>query len=278
MDLSILFKRAGKVAAENSPAILTAIGVTGTLTTAYLAARGAFQAVDALEEAAEVKKAEFLGEALNEVAEAPETEGIALLSPEPLTNWEMFEATWKFYIPAAASAALTVAAIVCAASVQDRRNAALISAYTAVDKGFQEYRSKAADRLGVKKDKEIVDEIAQDAVTKNPPTQHEIMLVSEGNVLCRDMYSGRYFNSDMESIRKTDNDINWAILNEGYASLTDYWDKLGISGTTDSDELGWNHDVRFELEITTTMSENNRPCIAVAFRRAPVPRYYRNTH
>lgn len=272
MDFGILFKRAGKVAAENSPAILTAIGVTGTLTTAYLAAKAGFKSVDVLKEAEEKK--------IEENRDGSELSDEEKRDPNrfQLTKKEQADAVWKLYTPAAASAALTVAAIICAVRVQDRRNAALLSAYTAAEKGFKEYREKTLEKVGKKKEQEVRDEIAQDHVTNNPASKAEIILVSEGSVLCRDEYSGRYFTSDMETIRKAENDINYDILNEGYASLTDFWDKIGISQTSDSDDLGWSSDEKFEIDYSTTLSENNRPCIAITFRNRPVPSFYRNTH
>ncbi len=41
-------KRTEKLVADNSPAILTAWGVTGTLTTAYLTGKASFRAADLL--------------------------------------------------------------------------------------------------------------------------------------------------------------------------------------------------------------------------------------
>jgi hypothetical protein len=270
MDLSTLFKQAGKVAAENSPAILTAVGVTGTLTTAYLAAKAAFRSVDVLKDAEEVKKAEFFGVHKDDEGDIVEVE------PEGLTAKEQAEAVWKLYVPAAMSAAMTVSAIIFAARIQDRRNAALVSAYTFAEKSLQDYRAKTLDKVGKKKEQEIRDEVAQDNVTKNPPKSNEVLIIPEGNVLCRDAYSARYFLSDMESLRKAENDINWEILNDGHASLSDWWHHLGIESTSESDNLGWNQDTKFEVEYTTALTDRDKPCIVATFRPGPVPKFYRN--
>jgi hypothetical protein len=264
MDLSALFQRAGKVAAKNSPAILSAIGVTGTLATAYLAAKGAFEAADKLKEAEQKK-----------LADIPIEETPKYANPDvALTFEEKFNATWKCYIPAAISAAAGITAIIFAAHVQERRHAALLSAYTVVEKSYGEYRAKTVSKVGKTKEQAIRDELAQDRVTNNPPSTKEVILVTEGQVLCQDSFSGRYFNSDMETLRKVENDINWSILNEGYASLSDVWDKLGLNHTTGSDDLGWNTDRQFELKISTTVSEQNRPCFSIEFFPPPFPKYW----
>lgn len=268
MDLSMLFKRAGQVAAENSPAILTALGVSGTLTTAFLAAKAAFASVDVLREAEETKSQEFKGE-------TPEDEDVVNVEPEGLTRKEQAEAVWHLYVPAAICAGMTITAIVCSNRISDKRTAAVAAAYTFAEKNFKEYRDKTVSKIGKKKEQEVRDEVAQDDVRKNPPKKNEVILVSEGSVLCKDAYSGRYFLSDMESIRKAENDINWEILNTGYASLSDFWHLLGVNSTSESDELGWNTDSKFELEYSTALTDDNKPCIVVTFRPGPIPRFYR---
>lgn len=276
MDLSALFKQAGKVAAENSPAILTAIGVSGTLTTAYLAAKAAFTSVDVLREAEETKQAEFLGDALREVEEGPEPQGVQNIKPEPLNRKEQFEAVWHLYVPAAISAGMTITAIVFSNRISDKRTAAVAAAYTFAEKNFKEYREKTVAKMGKKKEQEVRDEVAQEGVTKNPPRNNEVFIIPDGNVLCRDAYSGRYFLSDMEALRKAENDMNWEILNDGYASLSDWFHHLGIETTSESDQLGWNNDTQFELEYSTALTEKNKPCIVVTFRPGPIPRFYRS--
>ena len=89
MDLSALFKHAGKVAAENSPAILTAVGATGVFTTAFLAAKAAFASVDILRDAEAAKRDEPLA--------ADETETSV---SEGLTRKEQVGLVWKLYVPA----------------------------------------------------------------------------------------------------------------------------------------------------------------------------------
>lgn len=260
MDLSVLFKRAGKVAAKNSPAILTAIGVTGTLGAAYLAAKGAFQASEVLTKATEHKKAQ-LGEGFDE-----EVDGA-------LSFEEKFNLTWRLYAPAASCVVLSVTAIICANRIGDRRTAAMASAYSIVEKSYAEYRAKTTEKVGKKKEQEIRDEIAQDRQDANPPSSTTFIVSGKGSTRCFDKWSGQYFTNDMESIRSAVNDFNQLVINSTFASLTELYHMIGVRPTRASDEVGWDTDKLLEVEYSGTLHADGTPCIAIDFRTMPNPRY-----
>ncbi|QNN99522.1 hypothetical protein SEA_TIEDYE_46 [Streptomyces phage TieDye] len=255
MDFSALFQRAGKVAANNSPAILTALGVTGTLTTAYLAAKGAFQAAEVLRKAEE------------EISTPEEAEKFNSIQGKA-------ELTWKVYIPAATCAAMTVTAIICANRASERRAAAMASAYAFVEKSFKEYREKTVKKVGKTKEQAIRDEIVQDRITEHPPSQTVLALAAQqGSVLCWDKWSDRYFVSDMESIRKAVNDFNHELINSTHLSLTEFYHLLGMTPIGNSDDLGWDSNDKLELHYTTALTKNNVPCLAIDFVNRPNHRY-----
>lgn len=264
-DLSALFKRAGQVAAENSPAILTAIGVTGTLSTAYLAAKGALKAAEALKEAEEAKLAEFRGE-------APEDDTSI---PEPLTTQEKFEATWEHFVPAALSAAMTVAAIICSNRISDRRAAAVASAYSVVKESYTEYQNKTAEKVGPKKAAEIKEEVAAEMVRRHPIRTTEIVAPVSGQVLFYDRWSGRYFYNDVETIRGAVNDFNQQLIHDMYMSLNEFWEKINLPSTTCGEHLGWTTDNLLETEITWVTVEGERVAF-VDFKTLPIAKYDRS--
>lgn len=255
MNIGAIVKRAQKAAADNTPTILTALGVTGLVTTAVLTGRASFKA-------AEVMAVQHHKLVDNEF--------------EPLSTFEkvkiVFPDIWKYYVPAVGTGAVTIACIVCANHISTRRTAAIASAYSIAQEGFREYREKVVDKIGEEKEQAVRDEIAQEQVSKNPPPQ--IILSGKGEVLCLDTYSGRYFNSDMETIREAVNDINWQILNDNYAALTDFWEKIGLSRTSESDEMGWNIDAKFEVDYGSAIAEDGRPCITIGFRTIPIRGYF----
>ena len=109
----------------------------------------------------------------------------------------------------------------------------------------------------------------------NPPTAQDVIFAGTGEVLCYDMLTGRYFQSTVEKIKHAENKINHELVHFMSASLTDFYDELGLPPTTYTDSVGWNGvdaDL-FRVVLSTTMSTDNRPCIALDFERAPVPEY-----
>lgn len=254
MDLSRFAHRIAKFAADNSPTLLSAVGVTGALTTAYLTGKASFRAAEI-------------------IRDREEEDGYALDPKIRLKHRTLL--VWKLYIPAAGTAALTVSAIIAANRIGVRRAAAMASAFAVSERLFEQYKDKVTDRLGESKERALRDEIAQDNVTANPPSQTTVIITDGGHVLCRDDYSGRYFKSSMEELKKAQNDIAWQILNEGDASLTDFYNMIGLPPTSHSDEVGWNTDEKFELMFSGTIAEDNTPCISFIFRAVPIRDYYR---
>lgn len=235
MTISNFFANATKLVKSNSPEILTALGVSGVVTTAYLAGKGAWKAHGRLSE------------------ESPH-----------LSTKEQIKATWKCYIPAGISGVATVGCIICASKTNSRRTAAAVTAYSIAEKGFLEYREKVVEQIGKGKEQKIRDDIAQDHVTKNPPPK-ELVIVGKGLVLCREEYTGRYFRSDMETLKKAQNEINHQINQQVYVTLNEFYDILGLAHTSESTEVGWDSDRLMELEFSTAMATNDEPCLTFSY-------------
>lgn len=245
MDFVRVLKRIEKLTIDNSPAILTALGVTGTLTTAYLTGKASIKATLLLQEIHE------------------EQPNVAL---EPK---DVVKQTWRLYIPPATSAALTIAAIVCANRVSTRRATAMAAAYSISEKAFSEYKDKVVERIGDKKEQAIRDDVAQDRMSRDPVDNKTVIITAHGDVLCYDKFTGRYFKSSMEALRQAENEMNHIILHQGYASLSDFYHEVGLPSTSISEELGWNTDQLLHLQFSTVMSDDGRPCIALDFDLHP---------
>lgn len=236
MTLIKLTRQAEKLLHDNSPVILTAIGVSGTLSTAYLTAKATYA----------VGYDEALNAAYNE--------------PPPVK--ERIARHWKLYIPAAISATLTVGCIIAANRVGSKRAAAAYSVLSVTEKAFSEYKDKVVETIGERKERTIQDAVVQDRVNANPASGREILVTGSGNVLCCELFTGRYFNSDMESLRKAENKLNSRLNREMYARLSDFYSLVGLPYTSNSEEIGWDSDKLLELRFTTVLSDDGRPCIA----------------
>lgn len=251
--ISSMAHRAAKMVSDNSPVILTAIGVTGCLTTAYLTGKASFKASEILREYDD----------FNAIA-------------NPRTKKSTTELIWKLYIPAVSSGVLTCSAIIMANRVGTRRAAAMASAFTISEKAFAEYKDKVIDQIGKNKEEKLRADVAQDRVNASAGPNPD-WVAGEGQSLFYDMWSGRYFYSTMQDVRTAENDINRQILHNSYASLTDFYNQIALRGIKTSDDIGWNSEKLLELRITTVTSEDQRPCFAIDFEVVPKKNYFQ-TH
>lgn len=245
MNLNALIKSTGRIIRANSPSILTAFGVSGTITTAYLTGKATIKAVNAVRS---------------------EQERIdQRVKSYPLARNDVIRLVWKFYIPPTISGVVTIGSIIAATRIGSKRTAAAYSILTVSERAFDEYKEKVVEKYGERKEQHIRDEIAQDKVTNNPPPTREVMLAGPGNVLCYEIYTGRYFNSDMESLRKAQNDINAKLLRDDHASASDLYIILGLPYTSHSSYIGWTSDKLLELQFSTCLADDGRPCLAFEY-------------
>lgn len=255
MTLPNLLKQGQKLVSDNSAVILTAVGVVGVVTTAILTGRATIKATDIIDEEEHERE-------LREVT-------------YPLEPREKVKLVWQVYIPPVSTAAATIACIICANRIGTRRAAAMAAAYSLSERALKEYRDKIVERFGDKREQAVRDEVAQDRINRNPPSDATVIITSAEGVLCYDSLSGRYFRCTMEGLRKAMNDINYQINHDNYASLTDFYELIGLSKTMHSEEVGWNLDRMLELDISTCLSEDNRPCLSLDYRTVPIRDYFR---
>lgn len=242
MAISDIFQNAVKTVKVNSPQILLAVGVAGVVSTAYLAAKASFKAARMIDE-------------------MEHNDGEAVDPKERLK--ERTRLVWKEYIPAGISGAVTVGCLIGSSRLQGSRTAAAVTAYSLTERAFSEYREKVAEHIGEGKEQKIRDEIAQEKIDK---TSREVLITTvSGHVLCCELYTGRYLRSDMESLRKAQNDLNGILIHQIFASLDEFYDLIGLPYTSNSCLLGWDSDRFMELEFSTTMTDNGEPCLAFEY-------------
>ena len=79
----------------------------------------------------------------------------------------------------------------------------------------------------------------------------------------------------MEELKKAQNDLNHRILRDNYASLSDFYDMLGLEHTQDADDIGWNVDKLLEIEFSTCISPDQKPAISIRYRVEPIRGFHR---
>lgn len=265
MNIEIIKKQAGAFLASNGATVLTVGGVIGTVSTAVLAARASLKAQESLQKQREDwndKHDKYL----------LEHDGVGGI--EPLKQTDKLMVTAPHYVVPVITGTLTVGCIVGANMVSARKAAALATAYALTDERFKEYREKVSTKLTGPKQQAVLDEIAQDHVDANPPGK-EVVIITEGDVLCYDNITGRYFQSTVEKIKRAELDIKETLYHHNSASLSDFHSRIGLKPTTYTQEVGWNIDNAIEVIFSTTMAED-RPCVTIDFAVLPKPDYHRN--
>lgn len=97
-----------------------------------------------------------------------------------------------------------------------------------------------------------------------------MFITEKGNTLCYDVVSGRYFRSDIDKIKKAENELNHRMISEMYISLNEFYYEVGLPRTSIGDELGWNIDGGLiGLEFSSQLAEDGTPCLVIDYGIAP---------
>ena len=247
-NVTQLFKSIGKWTSKHSPAILTGASIAAGVTSVVLAVKATPKALQLIEEEKKQQKV------------------------EQLTPVDTVKATWKCYIPAVLSGSAAIACVIGANSVNARRHAALAAAYELSTTALKEYRGKVVETIGEKKEKTVREKLSQQKVEQAPIKDKEVYITKKGETLFFEPLSGRYFKSDIESIKKAINVVNREMNYSNYVSLSEFYDEIGLAHTNVSDYLGWNlDDGLIDIHFGTRIADNDEPCIVLDYHI--VPRY-----
>jgi hypothetical protein len=182
------------------------------------------------------------------------------------------------YIPAAMVGVGTMAAIIGANTVHLKRQAALISAYSLIENRFQDYQSKVSEAFGKNKEQKVRDELAQDQVDANPPSQSNVIVTGHGDHLFKDSLSNQYFETTYESVKRAENALNRKLLYEQSVSLNEFYDLLEIPHNDLGEELGWKNGEDVELHVSATVVNHNgvtQACMVLNYSVKPIREYWK---
>lgn len=234
---------------KHATEIFVGIGIASGITSTIFAVKGTTKAVKLIEE--EKRKKE-----------------------ENLTPLEIVKITWPCYILSALSCAMSVTCIISGTSVNLKRNTALITACKLSETALCEYRDKVVENIGKKADNDIRDAIAQDKLNDHPITQSNIVhITTKGESWCFEPLTGRYFESNISDIEKAVITVNNKMITDGYASLNDFFEELGMECSDVGDLLGWDSkNGIFKINYTSRIQRINNdeiPCIVIDYYESP---------
>lgn len=200
-----------KGAKKHSPEILTGIGIAGFIGTVVLAVNATPKALQNIEE--------NCGEG------------------KSVTDVIKYGA--KYYIPAAITGAASTACIIGSSRINLKRNAALTTAYAISETFAKEYKDAVLEEIGPEKQKEIETKVAEKRMEKNPIENSVIIQTPERGARFYDPYSNSYFESNVHKLNSAINQVNNMLMQELYATLSDFYYAAGLPISKSSDLIGW---------------------------------------
>jgi uncharacterized protein DUF6353 len=251
--LNVVRQRGATLLGENATTLLTAGGVIGTVGTAILAGRGGIKAGVILRE----EEAKLRVDNDDPNAELATKDKVKIAAPH--------------FIPPIVTGTLTITSIIFANRMSAQKAAALAAAYGLADRRLEEYKGKVAEKLTGPKRDAIDTEIAQDQVKNTPGYDKVIIIEGTDDSLCLDQFTGRYFKSNPEKIRRAVNSTNAEIHGHGGASASYFYDELELPPTSWSDTVGWSMGEQMDVKYNYIEAPDGRPVLGIDFLKAPHP-------
>lgn len=247
-QLAIVAKNAIQGVKRHSPVVLTGFAIAGVVSTAILTARATTKANIVL--------------------------GAIDVDNQPAGRIEKLRIIWPIYIPPVITGLATISCVIGAQSINYRRQAALMGAFTLTEGAFQEYKEQVAESLTKPQKEKIETAIAQKQLDENPPAT-EMLMQADGKVLVLDRFTGRYFRSTQETIRGAQNDVNERLTSGGemYVSLNEFYVLLGLEQSVMGEVVGFNNANLVDVNFNTAIAEGGVPCLTIMFRALPTEGY-----
>ena len=256
-NVSRSINRMGFKLKKHSPEILAATGTIGVVTSAVMACKATTKLGAILE------KTKTDMEVIRTAMEHPE-----YLEPEKYTEDDgkndiriLYAKTGlniiKLYAPSVILGGLSITAMLTSNNILRKRNIALAAAYTAVDKGFKEYRSRVVERFGEEMDRELrynlkskeIEETVVDEKGKEKTVKKTVNVVdpSTYSVYARfydDGCNGWTKNPEdnLYFLKCQENYANDLLKTRGHLFLNEVYDMLGIPRTQAGQIVGWVYD------------------------------------
>lgn len=227
---------------KNAPTILFVGGVVGVVGTAVLASRATLQLEGVLDEGEELMKKSKSIKSKDYTEEDRNRDQLIIK-----TNTALNIA--KLYAPSIALGAVSIAALTRSHVILTRRNASLMAAYSALDKGFNEYRSRVREELGEDKDLEFRHGKEERTETFDSDDGSTKTVTSVGPHRVPSVYA-KYFDDGSTSwsrnpdynrffLNSQQNYFNDMLRSRGHVFLNEVYDHLGLPRTKAGAIVGW---------------------------------------
>lgn len=228
---------------KHSPTILFVGGVVGVVATTVLACRATLKLDDILEKSAGKRE---LAKTIQDEDYSKEDsqKDIAIIYVKNVAT------VVKLYAPSVIVGTLSIAALTGSHRILSGRNVALTAAYTALEKGFTEYRERVVEEYGEEKDRELRygTEMVQITDEKGKISEEKRVNIRGASVNAR--YFGQNTSSSWEPsyqnnlffLKCVQNWANDKLRMRGHMTLNDVYDMLGLERSREGCVIGWLWD------------------------------------
>ncbi len=245
---------------KHSPEILVVTGVVGMVTSAVLACKATTQISTIIDNAKET--VDKINTTENGKYTDVETGDLVEYNDEirnkdlAITYIQTGLKVAKLYAPSVVLGSVSIGAVFAGHHILSKRNVALAAAYTAVDRGFKDYRKNVIERFGEELDKELRYNVKAEKVTvietdengkekKVKKTINVAHAIPSEFAKCFDE-SCRGWHKDPEAnlmfLRRQQDQANELLQSKGWLSLNQAYELLGFNATRAGQVMGWVYD------------------------------------
>lgn len=207
---------------KNASNILTFTSSLGFIGTIILAVKATPKALELIEEAENVE---------TKVISIGGTEYESTLKRE-LTLKTKIKVAWKPYIPSFFMGVSTLLCIFGSNYLNKQYQKNLISAYSVLNNSYLQFKENTRKLYGDNADKNISKELLKDVKIDNT--------INDNESLFFDCISMRYFNSTIENIKNAEKLFNEHLSKNGYATLNELYELIGIPVVKYGYDIGWS--------------------------------------
>ena len=255
------FHKVGFQLKKHSPEILAVAGVIGTVASAVMACKATTKVSGILDDAKtqiDQVKTVLADESVpaEKYSEEDSKKDLAIIYAN--TGVKLA----KLYGPSVLLGVLSIISMLASNNILRKRNVALAAAYTAVDRGFKEYRGRVIERFGEELDKELkynlkareVEEVVVDENGKETTVKKTIHTtdIDPSDPNSYSQYARFYddgctgWEKDSEHnlffLKCQQNYANELLRSRGYLFLNEVYDMTGVPRSKAGQVVGWRYD------------------------------------
>lgn len=228
-----------------SPQVMFGAGVVGVVTAGVMACRATLKLDNVLDKAEQLREAALvLHEKDDDYSDEKYAKDLTVIKVKTALD------VTKLYAPAVGLGAVSIALLTGSHVTLNRRNASLTAAYAAVDKAFEEYRTRVREELGTDKDRNFrygVQEVEEVVENKNGTTKtvkHERVADGAPSQYAKffDEYSSNHQRNPEYNkvfLLAQQNYFNDMLKARGHVFLNEVYDALDIPRTKAGAVVGW---------------------------------------